>query len=63
MSDILVVDDEADIRTLIGDILTDEGHGVRLAWDSETALNEMPGVNRSETRPDDGQEIGAKGFE
>ncbi|MFT3973482.1 MAG: sigma-54 dependent transcriptional regulator [Amaricoccus sp.] len=41
MSDILVVDDEADIRTLIGDILTDEGHGVRLAWDSETALNEI----------------------
>jgi two-component system nitrogen regulation response regulator NtrX len=41
MSDILVVDDEADIRTLIGDILTDEGHGVRLAWDSETALGEI----------------------
>ena len=47
MSDILVVDDEADIRTLIGDILTDEGHGVRLAWDSETVLNE---INR--TAPD-----------
>ena len=41
MSDILVVDDEADIRTLIGDILSDEGHGVRLAWDSETALTEI----------------------
>ena len=41
MSDILVVDDEADIRNLIGDILTDENHGVRLAWDSETALNEI----------------------
>ena len=38
MTDILVVDDEPDIRTLIGDILTDEGHGVRLAWDSDTAL-------------------------
>jgi len=38
MTDILVVDDEADIRTLIGDILEDEGHGVRLAWDSDTAL-------------------------
>jgi len=38
MTDILVVDDEPDIRALIGDILTDEGHGVRLAWDSDTAL-------------------------
>ena len=38
MTDILVVDDEPDIRSLIGDILEDEGHGVRLAWDSDTAL-------------------------
>ena len=38
MTDILVVDDEPDIRDVIGDILTDEGHGVRLAWDSDTAL-------------------------
>ncbi len=38
MTDILVVDDEPDIRALIGDILEDEGHGVRLGWDSETAL-------------------------
>ncbi len=41
MTDILVVDDERDIRALIGDILTDEGHGVRLAWDSDTALGEI----------------------
>ena len=38
MTDILVVDDERDIRTLIGDILEDEGHGVRMAWDSDTAF-------------------------
>jgi two-component system, NtrC family, nitrogen regulation response regulator NtrX len=41
MTDILVVDDERDIRALIGDILEDEGHGVRLAWDSDTALAEI----------------------
>ena len=36
--DVLIVDDEADIRTLIGDILTDEGYECRLAKDSDTAL-------------------------
>jgi len=41
MTDILVVDDEPDIRSLIGDILEDEGHGVRMAWDSDTALAEI----------------------
>jgi two-component system nitrogen regulation response regulator NtrX len=41
MTDILVVDDEPDIRAVIGDILEDEGHGVRLAWDSDTALGEI----------------------
>jgi two-component system nitrogen regulation response regulator NtrX len=41
MTDILVVDDERDIRALIGDILEDEGHGVRMAWDSDTALAEI----------------------
>lgn len=40
-TDILVVDDEPDIRELIGDILKDEGHGVRLAWDSDSALQEI----------------------
>jgi two-component system, NtrC family, nitrogen regulation response regulator NtrX len=40
-TDILVVDDEPDIRDLIADILQDEGHGTRLAWDSETALGEI----------------------
>lgn len=41
MTDILVVDDEPDIRALIGDILEDEGHGVRRAGDSDTALAEI----------------------
>ena len=37
-SDILVVDDEADIRELISGILEDEGHTCRLARDSDEAL-------------------------
>jgi len=37
-ADILVVDDEADIRDLVAGILTDEGYGVRVAQDSESAL-------------------------
>jgi two-component system, NtrC family, nitrogen regulation response regulator NtrX len=41
MTDILVVDDEPDIRELVADILQDEGHGTRLAWDSETAFGEI----------------------
>src|SRR5271170_3108899 len=37
-ADILVVDDEADIRDLVAGILTDEGYAVRTASDSESAL-------------------------
>src|SRR3954469_22740047 len=37
-SDVLVVDDEADIRELVAGILTDEGYSVRTANDSESAL-------------------------
>src|ERR1700741_4258021 len=37
-SDVLVVDDEADIRELVAGILTDEGYAVRTANDSESAL-------------------------
>src|SRR3954452_12867795 len=37
-SDVLVVDDEADIRDLVAGILTDEGYDVRTANDSESAL-------------------------
>jgi two-component system, NtrC family, nitrogen regulation response regulator NtrX len=37
-SDILVVDDEADIRELISGILEDEGHATRLAKDSDETL-------------------------
>ena len=45
MSDILIVDDERDIRELIGDILNDEGYATRLAANSEecmAALNAEP---------------------
>ena len=38
ISDILVVDDEADIRDLISGILEDEGHSTRLAKNSDEAL-------------------------
>ncbi len=45
MSYILVVDDEKDIRDLIGEILLDDGHKVSLAENSEQAMeyiNESP---------------------
>ena len=37
-ADVLVVDDETDIRELVAGILTDEGYAVRTANDSESAL-------------------------
>ena len=37
--DILIVDDEADIRELVAGILQDEGHGTRTAGDSDDALS------------------------
>jgi two-component system nitrogen regulation response regulator NtrX len=37
-SDILIVDDEPDIRSLIADILQDEGYAARVAGDSGSAL-------------------------
>jgi two-component system nitrogen regulation response regulator NtrX len=36
--DILIVDDEADIRSLIAGVLGDEGYGTRTASDSDSAL-------------------------
>ena len=41
MGNILVVDDETDIRELIADILRDEGHEVRLGWNSDSAFAEI----------------------
>ena len=38
-TDILVVDDEADIRELVSGILSDEGHGTRVARSSDEALS------------------------
>ena len=37
-ADILVVDDEADIRDLVAGILEDEGHAARTASDSDGAI-------------------------
>jgi two-component system, NtrC family, nitrogen regulation response regulator NtrX len=41
MSSILIVDDEKDIRELIGDILKDEGYTVRLAGNSDDCMTEI----------------------
>ena len=41
MDDILIVDDERDIRELIGDILRDEGYKTRLAGDSDSCMAEI----------------------
>ncbi|MBU2982304.1 sigma-54 dependent transcriptional regulator [Lentibacter algarum] len=41
MSDILIVDDERDIRELISDILEDEGYTTRLAGNSDDAMSEI----------------------
>jgi two-component system, NtrC family, nitrogen regulation response regulator NtrX len=40
-SDILIVDDEADIRDIVSGILSDEGHGTRTAGDADLALAEI----------------------
>ena len=40
-SDILIVDDEADIRDLVAGILSDEGFTTRTARDSDSALAEI----------------------
>jgi two-component system nitrogen regulation response regulator NtrX len=40
---ILIVDDEKDIRELIGDILRDEGYAVRLAGNSDECMSEVNG--------------------
>lgn len=40
-SDILVIDDEADIRDLVSGILEDDGHSLRSARDSDEALDAM----------------------
>ena len=39
--DILIVDDEADIRELVAGILQDEGYATRTARDSDDALNSV----------------------
>jgi DNA-binding NtrC family response regulator len=40
-ADILIVDDEPDIRALIEGILTDEGYETRQAHNSDAALKEQ----------------------
>src|SRR5436305_4533330 len=39
--DILIIDDEADIRELVAGILEDEGFGTRTARDSDSAVAEI----------------------
>ncbi len=43
-SDILIVDDEADIREIVSGILSDEGHGTRTAKNSDEALAAIVGA-------------------
>ena len=38
LSDILIVDDEADIRDLVAGVLGDEGYDTRVAANSQQAL-------------------------
>src|SRR6516165_3753346 len=42
-SDILIVDDEADIREIVSGILSDEGYGTRTAKNSDDALAAIEG--------------------
>ena len=44
--EILVVDDEIDIRSLIADILHDEGYKCRTASESDGAFEIIPGLRR-----------------
>ncbi|MEO1493445.1 MAG: sigma-54 dependent transcriptional regulator [Pseudomonadota bacterium] len=41
MQDILIVDDEADIRDLLSDLLSDEGYAARTAHDADSAFSEI----------------------
>jgi two-component system nitrogen regulation response regulator NtrX len=41
MADILIVDDEADIRDIISDLLRDEGYAARTAHDADSAFAEI----------------------
>ena len=41
MADILIVDDEPDIRNLLSDILQDEEHETRMADTADSALKEI----------------------
>jgi len=40
-ADVLIVDDERDIRDLVSGILDDAGYSTRVAANSDAALNEM----------------------
>ena len=42
--EVLVVDDEADIRDLVSGVLEDEGYAVRVAGDSSAALEAVAAV-------------------
>ena len=55
-ADILVVDDEADIRELVAGILTDEGYDVRTATDEEIENRSVttPGLSVMQTAPSNG---------
>ena len=51
--EVLVVDDEADIRDLVSGVLEDEGYSVRTAGDSTAALEAVFVVKRKSFRKRD----------
>ena len=51
-SEILIVDDEEDIRDLISGILADEGYATRVAGDSDSALAAVIRVERAGSMAD-----------
>ena len=51
VADILIVDDEHDIRELVAGILEDEGHGARLARDSDEAIAAIKDTSTMVTPP------------
>src|SRR5438876_275511 len=65
--DILIVDDEADIRKLVSDILSDEGYECRTAKNSDEALAEVrsrrPGLIILDIRLEKSTKNGSQIFE
>jgi two-component system, OmpR family, response regulator MprA len=42
---VLVVDDDPTLRETLGEVLTDDGYDVRVAWNGQDALHKLDGWN------------------